>query len=130
MEETEQRSAVPACSSTSSVRVPSGAPPPSSSSLHVNDEDEVAESAVVRIQRPELSQPRSIVSYRVNVPTLDETSTLIRDDTWSCVIVLLTFWFFGQLIHLYLCCFKIASIVNRIFLCFTLILLNIGLSIR
>lgn len=95
MEETEQRSAVPASSSTSSVRVASGAPPPSSSSLNVSDEDEVAESAVVRIQRPELSQPRSIVSYRVNVPTLDETSTLIRDDTWSCIIVLLTFWFFG-----------------------------------
>lgn len=94
MEETEQRSAVPASSSTSSVRVASGAPPPSSSSLNVSDEDEVAESAVVRIQRPELSQPRSIVSYRVNVPTLDETSTLIRDDTWSCIIVLLTFWFF------------------------------------
>ncbi|PRQ42944.1 putative transcription factor C2H2 family [Rosa chinensis] len=33
-------------------------------------------------------------SYRVGLSGFDETASVIRDDTWSCIIVLLTFWFF------------------------------------
>lgn len=38
-------------------------------------------------------------SYRGNFGLFgggDETSSVVGDDTWSCVIVLLTFWFFGS----------------------------------
>ncbi|TQD69370.1 hypothetical protein C1H46_045097 [Malus baccata] len=46
-------------------------------------------------RHPELEQNHEIGTlYGGNVPALDEVSTVITDDTWSCIIVLLTFWFF------------------------------------
>lgn len=33
---------------------------------------------------------------RNNFIVFEDASSVIRDDTWSCVIVVLTFWFFGQ----------------------------------
>ncbi|XP_059667991.1 E3 ubiquitin-protein ligase APD2 [Cornus florida] len=46
-------------------------------------------------QAPQLIQQETGVSYNMDFPMTDEeTSRLIRDDTWSCIIVVLTFWFF------------------------------------
>ena len=39
-------------------------------------------------------QPSS-VSYRVNISISDVATGEIRDDVWSCLVVLVTFWFFG-----------------------------------
>jgi len=38
----------------------------------------------------------SIVSYRMNTSIPDAASPEMRDDVWSCLVVLVTFWFFGQ----------------------------------
>ncbi|KAA8543732.1 hypothetical protein F0562_022091 [Nyssa sinensis] len=35
------------------------------------------------------------VSYRLSISISDATSTNMRDDVWSCLIVLVTFWFFA-----------------------------------
>ncbi|XP_009377761.2 E3 ubiquitin-protein ligase APD2 [Pyrus x bretschneideri] len=46
-------------------------------------------------RHPELEQNHEFGTlYGGNVPAFDEVSTVITDDTWSCIIVLLTFWFF------------------------------------
>ncbi|XP_059429323.1 E3 ubiquitin-protein ligase APD2-like [Corylus avellana] len=37
----------------------------------------------------------SIVSYRMNISMPDAASTEMRDDMWSCLVVLVTFWFFA-----------------------------------
>lgn len=42
----------------------------------------------------ERRQPSSI-SYRVSISISDATTGEIRDDVWSCLVVLVTFWFFG-----------------------------------
>ncbi|XP_057512746.1 E3 ubiquitin-protein ligase APD2-like [Actinidia eriantha] len=56
------------------------------------------EEAEVEDQDPssQFFQQQTGVAYHVHyAPTEDEeASTMIRDDTWSCVIVVLTFWFF------------------------------------
>lgn len=41
-------------------------------------------------------QQSSNFSYRVNISISDVPSTEMRDDVWSCLVVLVTFWFFGQ----------------------------------
>lgn len=46
-------------------------------------------------QRSELEQHTGGFSYRGNFVSFDDASNVIRDDTWSCIIVVLTFWFFG-----------------------------------
>ncbi|KAA8517812.1 hypothetical protein F0562_015286 [Nyssa sinensis] len=49
-------------------------------------------------QPQQLVQQQNTVSYHAHFPTTDEeTSTFIRDDTWSCIVVVLTFWFFVSL---------------------------------
>ncbi|KAJ4704440.1 RING/U-box superfamily protein [Melia azedarach] len=45
-------------------------------------------------QRSELEQHTGGFSYRGNFVSFDDASNVIRDDTWSCIIVVLTFWFF------------------------------------
>ena len=35
------------------------------------------------------------IPYRGNFSFLSDDPSVIRDDTWSCIIVVLTFWFFG-----------------------------------
>ncbi|GFZ02179.1 RING/U-box superfamily protein [Actinidia rufa] len=49
-------------------------------------------------QSSQFFQQQTGIAYHVHyAPTEDEeASTMIRDDTWSCVIVVLTFWFFGS----------------------------------
>ncbi|CAB4315165.1 unnamed protein product [Prunus armeniaca] len=45
-------------------------------------------------RHPEVETHEIGTSYGANLSPFDEVSTIIRDDTWSCIIVLLTFWFF------------------------------------
>ncbi|XP_022767729.1 uncharacterized protein LOC111312047 isoform X2 [Durio zibethinus] len=35
-----------------------------------------------------------LLSYRGNLSAFDDSPPMIRDDTWSCIIVVATFWFF------------------------------------
>ena len=44
---------------------------------------------------PEQQRQPSRVSYRVNISISDAATGEIRDDVWSCLVVLVTFWFFG-----------------------------------
>ncbi|XP_062171747.1 E3 ubiquitin-protein ligase APD2-like isoform X2 [Alnus glutinosa] len=39
----------------------------------------------------------SIVSYRMNTSIPDAASPEMRDDVWSCLVVLVTFWFFASM---------------------------------
>ncbi|KAK8971801.1 hypothetical protein V6N11_028187 [Hibiscus sabdariffa] len=78
----------------------------SGSSSQVRNEEEEEEEEEERdreypqqhhFHNPELENHRTggFLSYRENVPASNEDSpTMIRDDTWSCVIVVFTFWFF------------------------------------
>lgn len=57
----------------------------------------------------------SIVSYRMNISMPDAASTEMRDDVWSCLVVLVTFWFFGQFhpdLH-----FRSLSLSNNVIIC-------------
>lgn len=41
-------------------------------------------------------QRQQALSYRLNISINDAASTEMRDDVWSCLVVLVTFWFLGQ----------------------------------
>lgn len=43
-------------------------------------------------------QPHAGVSYQVDYATAEDEaiSRFIREDSWSCIVVVLTFWFFGS----------------------------------
>lgn len=63
-------------------------------------------------EQEEQQQPRrqsSGVSYRVNISTSDVAASGMRDDVWYCLVVLVTFWFFGQFLPL-LWFFSITSV--------------------
>ncbi|XP_042955581.1 E3 ubiquitin-protein ligase APD2-like isoform X1 [Carya illinoinensis] len=47
-------------------------------------------------------QQSSNFSYRVNISISDVPSTEMRDDVWSCLVVLVTFWFFAASVTLIL----------------------------
>ncbi|GMY10591.1 E3 ubiquitin-protein ligase APD2-like isoform X2 [Fagus crenata] len=47
-------------------------------------------------QERQQQQP-STLTYRVNISISDAPSTQIRDDVWSCLVVLVTFWFFASM---------------------------------
>ncbi|GAV66614.1 zf-C3HC4_3 domain-containing protein [Cephalotus follicularis] len=79
---------------------------PSSSTSQVQEEEEEEEDEIVRQENEgsfhltdhHLEMPQrqpSIVSYRVNISISDVAPSVIRDDVWSCLIVLVTFWFFA-----------------------------------
>ncbi|KAF5953619.1 hypothetical protein HYC85_006475 [Camellia sinensis] len=92
-------SSASASSSSSTIWEFSGAPTTSYSFFPVREEEEVAaEEAEDDGDRPSLLVQRQTgVGYHVHYPITtedEETSRLIRDDTWSCIIVVLTFWFF------------------------------------
>uniref|UniRef100_A0A5B6ZBZ8 E3 ubiquitin-protein ligase APD1-4 N-terminal domain-containing protein n=1 Tax=Davidia involucrata TaxID=16924 RepID=A0A5B6ZBZ8_DAVIN len=101
MEELDHTSSVLALSSlasslSSTNRESSGAASTSSSPSQVREEEEEEEEDYDR--PPQTVQQQTGVSYHVHFPTTDdEASRLIRDDTWSCIIVVLTFWFFVSL---------------------------------
>lgn len=53
------------------------------------------ENLMQRHHSPELQRQQISVTYRGDAGVDDEDgSATIRDDTWSCIIVVLTFWFF------------------------------------
>ncbi|KAL6336550.1 hypothetical protein AAG906_025101 [Vitis piasezkii] len=53
------------------------------------------ENLMQRHHSPELQRQQISVTYRGDAGVDDEDgSVTIRDDTWSCIIVVLTFWFF------------------------------------
>ncbi|KAK9920421.1 hypothetical protein M0R45_028976 [Rubus argutus] len=85
-------------SSTDAVirRDTSGAATSSSSTSQVRQEEDDHNQYHQRhnFRHPELDVNEIGTSYRVNLSGFDEGASVIRDDTWSCIIVLLTFWFF------------------------------------
>lgn len=48
-----------------------------------------------RHYRQQQQMQSSIMSYRVNISVSDRASYEMGDDVWSCLMVLVTFWFFG-----------------------------------
>ncbi|GLT69662.1 hypothetical protein SLA2020_417960 [Shorea laevis] len=87
-----------ASSSSAIHRESSGNASSSSSSSQVREEEEYHDRDQLqhRFPHPELEHQQFGIPYQGNTNLLafDDASTVIRDDTWSCVIVLLTFWFF------------------------------------
>lgn len=94
MEEPDRNfSAQASSSSSSSNRVYSGAATASSSSsFPVAEEAEDHDDD----QHSQFVQPQAAVSYQVDYGTAEDEaiSRFIRDDSWSCIVVVLTFWFF------------------------------------
>lgn len=88
-----------ASSSSAIHRESSGNASSSSSSSQVREEEEYHDRDQLqhRFPHPELEHQQFGIPYQgnTNLSAFDDASTVIRDDTWSCVIVLLTFWFFG-----------------------------------
>lgn len=70
---------------------------PSSSQVHEEEADERGgiEPQVGDFRQPQLEQQRIGINYRGNFTVPDDTGAAMQDDTWSCIIVVLTFWFFG-----------------------------------
>uniref|UniRef100_A0A5B6ZBF9 RING-type domain-containing protein n=1 Tax=Davidia involucrata TaxID=16924 RepID=A0A5B6ZBF9_DAVIN len=101
MEEPYHTSSVPDFSSSASSTNRESLVVASTSSFpsQVREEEEEEEEEEHHYLHPQLVQQQNNVSYHAHFPTTDddETSTLIRDDTWSCIIVVLTFWFFVSL---------------------------------
>ncbi|XP_058071460.1 E3 ubiquitin-protein ligase APD2-like isoform X7 [Magnolia sinica] len=46
---------------------------------------------------PEQQQQHQSISYRVNISISDAATTERRDEAWSCLVVLVTFWFFASM---------------------------------
>jgi hypothetical protein len=93
MEEPDRNfSAQASSSSSSSNRVYSGAATASSSSFPVAEEAEDHDDD----QHSQFVQPQAAVSYQVDYGTAEDEaiSRFMRDDSWSCIVVVLTFWFF------------------------------------
>ncbi|XP_021289299.1 uncharacterized protein LOC110420346 isoform X1 [Herrania umbratica] len=58
-------------------------------------QDHEYQQQLQHFHNPELeNQHIDLDSFRGNLPAFDDSSTVIGDDTWSCIIVVLTFWFF------------------------------------
>ncbi|XP_028764334.1 uncharacterized protein LOC114722465 [Neltuma alba] len=76
-------------SSSTAIRDASGATPSTSGSSRVRRQEER------RSHRPQ-SQPPGLDQQNVSVVdwTYQNASSIARDDSWSCVVVLFTFWFF------------------------------------
>lgn len=93
-----------------------GASSPGTSYLvHEEEEPEHDYPDHHHFHNPELeNQHYGVVSFRENFTYFDDSSTLIRDDTWSCIIVILTFWFFG--LYLFSLFFSFTFLVNLSFL--------------
>ncbi|MBA0677521.1 hypothetical protein Goari_018925, partial [Gossypium aridum] len=88
--------------SSSSYREDSGAAAASSSQVREEEEDrdqDYPPQHHFQFHSPELDNHHigGFLSYRDNSPAFnDNSSSVIRDDTWSCIIVVFTFWFFGS----------------------------------
>ncbi|KAG6693173.1 hypothetical protein I3842_10G154400 [Carya illinoinensis] len=68
----------------------------SSSSSQVRVAADYRDQHQLQFRHPGLEPQQIGTSYRGNANPLafDDASTVIGDDAWSCIIVLLTFWFF------------------------------------
>ncbi|CAL5422760.1 unnamed protein product [Camellia sinensis] len=91
MEEQDRPSSAQASSSSSStVREFSGDAATSSSAFPVR------EAAAEEAEHHDRTRQQNGVSYHVHYPTEEarEISPLLREDAWSCMIVVFTFWFF------------------------------------
>lgn len=73
--------------------VPSSSLSPISTSRVQEDNDETQQQ-----QQPqqEQQQASSTASYHINISISDVARGGMRDDVWSCLVVLVTFWFFGS----------------------------------
>lgn len=86
---------------SSSSREVSSSPATSlpSRSEHVHEEEDDERGAIEPeggdFRQPELEQQQIGIIYRGNFTVSDDTTAALQDDTWSCIIVALTFWFFG-----------------------------------
>jgi hypothetical protein len=111
MEEPQLSQHEPRSSSSSSATASIDDPSSSSPSTSQVQEEEVAENGDnhhphhhhrhhhhhhILLNRHQQHHRPSIVSYRMNISMPDAASTEMRDDVWSCLVVLVTFWFFGQ----------------------------------
>lgn len=87
-----------------SVAAAAAAASSSGSSSQVREEEEDRDQDYppqhhFQFHSPELENHHigGFLSYRDNSPAFnDNSSPVIRDDTWSCIIVVFTFWFFGS----------------------------------
>jgi hypothetical protein len=107
MEEPQRSQHEPGSSSSSATASIDDASSSSPSTSQVQEE-EVAENGDnhhphhhrhhhhILLNRLQQHHRPSIVSYRMNISMPDAASTEMRDDVWSCLVVLITFWFFGQ----------------------------------
>lgn len=100
MAEPDRSSASTSASSTTRDSSGAGAASPSSSlnSSPVSEEEETHHNHdhdAHRFGQPELEHQNFGFAYRGNFFASDDAATVISDDTWSCIIVVLTFWFFG-----------------------------------
>ncbi|KAJ6424827.1 hypothetical protein OIU84_025571 [Salix udensis] len=102
----EQHQEVPAAtSSVASAPVDGPSTPPVSASHLVVEENQEDDDVSVNIEgnsdghrhdhEQERGHPSSAVSYRLNMSTA--AANQIRDDVWSCLAVLIAFWFFASL---------------------------------
>ncbi|OMO97558.1 Zinc finger, RING-type [Corchorus olitorius] len=96
-------SASTSAASSSSYRADSGASASSSGSSPSQAREEQEEQGRDEYQHqnhhfdipePENQHIGRVSPYRGNYSAFDDSSTAIGDDTWSCIIVVLTFWFF------------------------------------
>ncbi|XP_021278969.1 uncharacterized protein LOC110412690 isoform X2 [Herrania umbratica] len=72
----------------------------SSSSSRVHEEGEnngQRNDENLHHQEQEHEQQRSGVSYHLNISISNVARIHIRDDVWSCLVVLVTFWFFASM---------------------------------
>ncbi|KAF5940963.1 hypothetical protein HYC85_022130 [Camellia sinensis] len=94
MEEQDRPSSAQASSSSSSTgREFSGDAATSSSAFPVREA-----AAAEEAEHHDRTRQQNGVSYHVHYPTEEarEISPLLREDAWSCMIVVFTFWFFGS----------------------------------
>ncbi|KAK6927098.1 hypothetical protein RJ641_008817 [Dillenia turbinata] len=70
---------------------------PSSSSMPSSSRVRVEESEDVEHEHQDRRRQPSGFSYRLNISFSDVASFQMRDDVWSSLIVLVTFWFFASM---------------------------------
>ncbi|KAH9672949.1 E3 ubiquitin-protein ligase APD2 [Citrus sinensis] len=91
-------SSAAAASSSSSPLYPSPSPAPERDEEQIHNHNNFDhEHHAHRFERPELDRQNVGVSHEGNFTRSDGASwTNVSDDTWSFIIVALTFWFFGN----------------------------------
>ncbi|CAM8964401.1 unnamed protein product [Rhodiola kirilowii] len=71
----------------------------SSTSVEVNVEEERGRSGVEDQEPRRMWMNRSLLSYRLNLLLTGDAASpsVAREDLWSCLVVVLTFWFFASM---------------------------------